>query len=154
MINDFYHKYGVPTYKERKAEAIKNLEVRVAAYRDGVSAKERIKYRPVNKEQVLAVLCMAAQLPGGWNDPGIRSVHAMANQLGASEYQTRKCVRELVNDGLAQVKHSGGIEEDGYPYCYHGFGITEAAAQTQIYRDAYKAMMEEFSAMCAPIKEE
>lgn len=152
MIDDFYRAYGVPTYKERKAEAFDKLKSRVAAYR-GENA-EQIQYRPVCKEQVFAVLCMAAQSPGGLYDPGIRSVHDMANQLMASEYQTRKCVRGLVNEGLAVVEHSGGIDDDGYPHCYHGFAITKAATQTQTYRDADKAMLEEFEAMCADFTEE
>lgn len=149
MIDDFYHKYGIPTYKERKAQAIKNLETRVTAYRDGITAREHIKYRSVNKQQVFAILCMAAQLPRGLHDPGIRSVHDMANELGASEYQTRKCVRELVNDGMVEVAHCGGIDGDGYPYCYHGFSVTKAGTQMQTYQDADKAMMEEFEEMCA-----
>lgn len=152
MIDDFYRAYFVPTYKERQAEAFDNLRNRVAAYRG--EEKESIKYRPVSKEQVFAVLCMAAQSPGGLYDPGIRSVHDIANQLMASEYQTRKCVRQLVNDGLAKVEHSGGIDDDGYPHCYHGFAITKAATQTQTYRDADKAMLEEFAAMCADNQED
>lgn len=154
MIDDFYRKYGIPTYKERKAAAFDNLQDRVASYRG--KQKTPIKYRRVSKDQVLAILCMAAQSPGGLYDPGIRSVHDMANQLMASEYQTRKCVRELVGDGLVKVEHSGGIDEDGYPYCYYGFAITAAAKETQVYRDADKEMLEEFATMCdlKPPKEE
>lgn len=45
------------------------------------------------------------------------------------------------------------VNKDELWSTYHGFAITKAATQTQTYRDADKAMLEEFAAMCADMRE-
>lgn len=64
----------------------------------------------------------------------ILSIPALSRILNTSTYAVRKHIKSLVSKELVALDYDGGIDEDGYPYCYKGYCITDKALETEIYK--------------------
>lgn len=64
----------------------------------------------------------------------VLSVPALSRILNTSTYAVRKHIKSLVSKELVALNYDGGIDEDGYPYCYKGYCITDKALETEIYK--------------------
>lgn len=81
--------------------------------------------------------CYQSYLPND-HEP-IYSAKTLANYFfGESEYQTRKLLKELEAMGYVMKDYEGGIDEEGYPHCYHGWNLTVKALETEIGKEEEK----------------
>lgn len=80
------------------------------------------------------------------------SVPKLARILKASKYQIRKHIKTLLDKGLIQLCYDGGQDEDGYPHCYKGYGVTKKAEETEIYKKAYQKETDEIIEMLKEYK--
>lgn len=97
---------------------------------------EKVETIRVEKEDVFRYLCEAAS--GIGPHTAIRSISNIASAFGATEYNVRKCIKELVHDCLVERSYDGGIDEVGVVWCYHGFCITEIGYETETYKECEK----------------
>lgn len=96
---------------------------------------EKVKPIKVTKEEVFEFYCeQFCNLQGHT----VASVRHAANCLCATEYNIRKCVKQLVNDGLLERDYEGGMDDEGMVHCYHGFSLSEKGLQTKTYKRVRK----------------
>lgn len=99
----------------------------------------------MTKDDLLLWLCkQTAQVPAGGYDPNIYSVPHIARRIGKTKYTIRKLLKELEADGLVHKTHEGGVDEDGYPHCYHGWSITKKACDSELYKKCEKEAYQEY----------
>lgn len=99
----------------------------------------------MTKDDLLLEMCKrTATVPAGGYDPNIYSIPSLSRSMGETKYAIRKCMKELEADGLVRRAHDGGIDEDGYPHCYHGWSITEKTVNTDLYKRCYKEALEDY----------
>lgn len=101
---------------------------------------EKVKPIRVTKDDVFRYLCEIAASINPY--PKISSVSRIAGAFAATEYNVRKCIKELTADGLVQRSHDGGME-DGNVWCCHGFGLTKAGYETATYKECDRKAVEE-----------
>lgn len=99
----------------------------------------------MTKDDLLLELCrLTAMVPVGGYDPNIYSIPRLSRRLGKTKYRIHKLLKELEKDGAVMKAYEGGIDEDGYPHCYHGWCITEQTLDTDMYKECYKEALEEY----------
>lgn len=59
------------------------------------------------------------------------SVKDISESLKIPLALARKTARKLEEEGLIVKGHFGGITDEGYPYCRHGYYLTEKARKTE-----------------------
>lgn len=107
------------------------------------------------KDDLLLDLCKrTAAIPVGGYDPCIYSVPHLSRYTGETKYRIRKLLKELEADGFVRKTYEGGIDEDGYPHCYHGWGITQKAQETEMYKKCYKDALEDYARFTREFDEE
>lgn len=100
----------------------------------------------MTKEDLLLYLCRrTAAVPAGGYDPCIYSIPHLSSYLKETKYHIRKLMKELEADGLVRKTYEGGIDEDGYPHCYHGWSITRKAKETDMYKKCYKEALKDYA---------
>lgn len=67
----------------------------------------------------------------------------MASNFGATQYNIRRCIKALVEDGLVTKAHDGGMDDDGRVFCCHGYTLTKKGAETDIYKECDRRAKEE-----------
>lgn len=98
----------------------------------------------MTKDDLLLYMCKrTAAIPFGY-DPNIYSIPNLSKCLNQTKYRIRKLMKELEADGAVVKTYDGCIDEDGYPHCYHGWGITEQTRNTDMYKQCYKEALEEY----------
>lgn len=98
----------------------------------------------MTKNDLLLYMCKrAATIPFGY-DPNIYSIPRLSKNLNQTKYSIRKLIKELEADGAVAKTYEGGIDEDGYPHCYHGWSITEQTMKTNMYKQCEKEALEEY----------
>ena len=50
----------------------------------------------------------------------------------------RRCVKKLVEEGLLVKGHEGGCDDEGNPYCYHGYFCTKKAEELDYWKKAHQ----------------
>lgn len=109
----------------------------------------------LTKDDLLLYLCKAtAQVPAGGYDPNIYSIPSLAERMGETKYAIRKCMKALEADGLVSKTYEGGIDEDGYPHCYHGWSITRKTRESDLYKKCEKEAYREYAEFCRKFDEE
>ena len=109
------------------------------------SGLELEEFQMMNKNDLLLHLCKkTAQVILGY-DPKIYSIPILASDTGETKYRIRKLIKELETDGLVKRNHEGCIDDDGNPHCYHGWSITQKAAETEMYKKCDKEAIEEIA---------
>lgn len=104
---------------------------------------------------LLEKMCrLTAIVPAGGYDPNIYSVNRMANTLAWTEHRTRLAMRELRANGLAKVSHEGGCDEEGKPWCIHGWSITRKAKESSQYKEIEKEAVLEYERWSREFEEE
>ena len=74
-----------------------------------------------------------------WNDPDIPD-HKI------SLYKARKIVHELENNGFIVKDYYGGQTDEGYPFCVHGYRLTDLGKnELEIYKKVDDQLTEEFN---------
>lgn len=98
----------------------------------------------MTKDDLLLDMCKrAATVPMGY-DPNIYSIRELAESLNTSRYRIRKLMKELEADGAVRRSYDGGIDDDGYPHCYHGWSITKKTRESELYKKCDKEAIAEF----------
>lgn len=93
----------------------------------------------ITKDDLLLAMCeLTATIPVGY-EYNIYSISVLAKRLNISKHVARKYIKQLEAEGLVCKAYEGGCDEDGYPYCYHGWSITKIAADSDIFKKCYKA---------------
>lgn len=99
----------------------------------------------VSKDDLFLWLCKeTADIPYGY-DPKIYSVPMMACYLNTTKYSIRKLVKQLETEGLVHKTYIGGMNEDGEIGCYHGWSLSDAARETETYKQCEITALDEFS---------
>lgn len=97
----------------------------------------------LTKDDLLLYLCKAtAQVPVGGYESNIYSIPSLARRMGETQYSVRKCMKALEADGLVHKTYEGGIDEDGYPHCYHGWSLIQRAMETEMYKHCEKEALD------------
>ena len=65
---------------------------------------------------------------GCWFPTSVRSV---AKSLMIPLVLARKTARKLEEEGLIEKGHFGGITDEGFPYCRHGYFLTDKARKSE-----------------------
>lgn len=98
----------------------------------------------MTKNDLLLYMCKrTATIPLGY-DSNIYSIPSLSKELKQTKYSIRKLMKELEADGAVAKTYDGGIDEDGYPHCYHGWGITKQTINTDMYKQCEKEALEEY----------
>lgn len=92
--------------------------------------------RQVTEDDVFREICSLSVAISP--NPTFASVPHLATILETSKYQVRKHIKTLIDKGLIKLYYEGGQDEDGYPRCYKGYGTTQIAKQTDIYKEEYQ----------------
>ena len=99
----------------------------------------------IDKNELLLDLCKkTAAVPAGGYAPCIYSIPLLSKLTGETKYRIRKLIKELESDGLVTKTYEGGIDEDGYPHCYHGWSITSKTIGTEMYKKCEKEAIEDY----------
>lgn len=114
--------------KSEKSEKPEKSETKPKA-----KAKEN---RQVTEDDVFREICSFSVAISP--NPIFASVPHLATILETSKYQVRKHIKTLIDKGLIKLYYEGGQDEDGYPRCYKGYGTTQIAKQTDIYKEEYQ----------------
>lgn len=108
----------------------------------------------MTKDDLLLDLCQkTASIPFGY-DPNIYSIRELSEAHGETRYRIRKLIKELEADGLVRRTYDGGIDEEGYPHCYHGWHITKKATDSELYKKCEKEALEEYERFAQKCEEE
>ena len=70
------------------------------------------------------------------------SVKGIARSLNMPLALARETARELAEEGLLKKGHCGGIDDEGYPYCVHGYYLTQKARECDKWEKLKKAEYE------------
>ena len=98
----------------------------------------------MTKTDLLLFLCrMTAAIPFGY-DTKLYSVSDLSGSLNETKYCVRKRMKELEADGLVKKSYEGGVDGEGFPYCCHGWRITERTKCTDMYERYCKEALKEF----------
>lgn len=109
----------------------------------------------MEKADLLRTLCKkTASIPAGGYAPNIYSVPTLARATEETKYRIRKLLKELEAEGFVKKTYEGGIDEDGYPHCYHGWSITAKTQKTEMYRECYEEALEEYERFCTEFDKE
>lgn len=73
---------------------------------------------------------------GCWNPVSARQI---ACELAIPIDLARKTLRALADDGWVFKDHYGGIDDEGFPYCIHGWSCTKKTRRLDIHREMQKA---------------
>lgn len=65
-------------------------------------------------------------------------IKAIANNLHATERVVRETLRVLADDGLVVKTYYGECDDEGFPHCWHGWGLTDKARQLDEYKQAWE----------------
>lgn len=102
----------------------------------------------MNKDELFLYLCeQTAAVPFAY-DPKIYSIPLLAQQLNTTKYNIRKLIKHLEAENLVCKNYIGGMNEDGEIGCYHGWSLTDAACETEIYKQCEIAALEEYKRFC------
>lgn len=63
------------------------------------------------------------------------SIPFIAESWGESEYHIKKHMKALKSEGLVKRDHMGGRNENGFPYCFHGWSLTDKGKKTKTYKE-------------------
>ena len=107
----------------------------------------------MTKNDLLLYLCRETADISFCYDPKIYSVPNLSRRLNKTKYSIRKLMEELEADGFVRKTHIGGTDEDGYPYCYHGWSITEQTFDSDMYKQCYKEALREYERFCREFDE-
>lgn len=108
----------------------------------------------MTKGDLLLYMCKkTAAIPLGY-DLNIYSIPRLSKDLSQTKYSIRKLMKELEADGAVSKTYDGGIDEDGYPHCYHGWGITKQTRNTDMYKQCEKEALEEYEGFIREFDEE
>lgn len=109
----------------------------------------------MTKNDLLLYLCKrTAMILVGSYGPCIYSVPHLSRHTGETKYHIRKMLKELEADALVTKTYEGGIDDDGYPHCYHGWSITRKAEETEMYKRCYKEALEDYARSTREFDEE
>ena len=98
----------------------------------------------MTKGDLLLYMCKkTATIPWGY-DQNIYSIPRLSKELSQTKYSIRKLIKELEADEAVAKTYDGGIDEDGYPHCYHGWSITKKTKNTVMYKQCEKEALEEY----------
>lgn len=70
----------------------------------------------------------------GWGCWFPTSAKQIANNLKIPVELARETARYLEKKGYIKKTHYGGMDEEGYPYCIHGYGLTDKARQMEMWK--------------------
>lgn len=99
----------------------------------------------MTKDDLLLELCrLTAMVPAGGYSPNIYSIPTLSRRLRETKYRIRKLIKELEADGAVKKTYEGGINDDGYPGCYHGWSITKKTADSDMFKQCYKEALEDY----------
>lgn len=68
----------------------------------------------------------------------------IAEKLGLPVSTVKYYCQKLRRAGLIEACFSGGQREDGSPFCFKGYQVTEAGKGTDLYKEASIAQQEAF----------
>ena len=72
---------------------------------------------------------------GCWNPTPIKNI---ARRIHAPEKVVRECLAILESEELVKKTYNGGCDDEGYPYCYHGWVLAKKAYELDEYKQAWK----------------
>lgn len=98
----------------------------------------------MTKNDLLLYMCKQTAVIPFRYDPNIYSIPDLSRCLNETKYRIRKLMKELEADGAVAKTYDGGIDEDGYPHCYHGWCITKKTMNTDMYKQCEKEALEEW----------
>ena len=70
------------------------------------------------------------------------SAKSCAANLRLPILEIRNAIKRLIGEGYLVKSHYGGIDEEGFPYCVHGYYSTPKMRETDEWIKAYKKEME------------
>ena len=70
----------------------------------------------------------------------------ISKKYNISLYKARKYMKELQAEGLVKKSYIGGFdwENNDYPYCYHGYKLTDKAKETDLFKQIYTENYKKF----------
>lgn len=108
----------------------------------------------VNKDELFLYLCeQTADVPFAY-DPKIYSIPLLAWHLNTTKYNIRKLIKQLEAENLVCKNYIGGMNEDGEIGCYHGWSLTDAARETEIYKQCDAAAIKEANRILNELEDE
>ena len=108
----------------------------------------------MTKDELLLDMCKRTATVTMGYDPKIYSIPHLARCLNESKYRIRKLMKELEADGAVRRSYDGGIDDDGYPHCYHGWSITKKTYDSELYKKCDKEAIAEFEKFTQDFDEE
>lgn len=97
----------------------------------------------MNKDELFLTLCReTARVPLGGYEPKLYSIPRLARDSGVSKYRIRQLIKKLEADGMVRKTFEGGIDDEGFPWCIHGWGLTKKACDTDLYKQCDKEASE------------
>ena len=65
-------------------------------------------------------------------------IWVIADRVHAPKRVVRETLQELVNDGLVVKTYYGECDDEGFPHCWHGWGLTDKARELDEYKQAWE----------------
>ena len=98
----------------------------------------------MDKNELLLYMCkQTAVIPVAYTLT-IYSIPSLSKKLGETQYRIRKLMKQLEADGAVVKTYDGGIDDDGYPRCYHGWSITKQTMESDMYKQCCKEALKEY----------
>ena len=65
-------------------------------------------------------------------------IWVIADRIHAPKKVVRETLQELVSDGLVVKTYYGECDDEGFPHCWHGWGLTDKARELDEYKQAWE----------------
>lgn len=114
----------------------------LAGRKDGEINMNGRKYE-LEENELLYRICYKESLPSPhgfiFNSCNITNLAGSDwSELKISRYKGRKYLKSWESQGLIFKVCDGGQDENGNPYCFHGYSTTEKMKKTAIWQQAWK----------------